>query len=121
MSSVGCQFAVTVNGAPATLKVLVVAASKGSVMSALAPVIQMDSQVRLSQLEPFVSQALPPGQVRLAPGPTPLAAVGRFDAGGPGEVIGEVAVSSVDPATGTEPSGVDLDAVTKTLLQQIKL
>ena len=94
-------------------------------MSALAPVIQRDAEVTRGQLAAYVGQTIPAGQVRVAPGPTqtaaPMVAVGRFDARGSGDVIVEVALSDVDPADDTKPSGVDLSAVAKTLLDQIKL
>jgi hypothetical protein len=126
MSMVGCQFTSTAAGAPVDVKVEVIAASKGSAMTAYAPVISMEAELTVSALAPFITTKLPDGQVRVAPSPgpgqAPAAAVGRFDAKGSGDVIVEVAISddAMNDSTDT-PKGVNLESLTKKLLDQIKL
>jgi hypothetical protein len=119
MSTVGCGFTTTVHGARVELEIQVFAASKGSVLNAIAPLLQHDAELAHGTLVTFFSQKnpVPVGQVRLLQGDA-TAAVGRFDPDGSGDVVLEVSqVLSNDD----KPAPVRYQALAEKLLGQIGL
>jgi hypothetical protein len=117
MSTVGCTFTTTVHGARVQLEFQLFGASKGSVLSPVAPVLQHDAGVPFATLSAFLAQKLPVGQVRLLQGDATVG-VGRFDPDGSGEVVLVVGqVLSGDD----KPAAVQFQALTGKLLNQIKL